>query len=295
MKVDLLKALESGPPLLMDGAMGTELIRAGVAGDRAECSAAWNLTHPEQVLAIHQAYAGAGAVVHLTNTFLANPPALRVLELEDQLEAINEAGVRLARQAAGAGGFVLGDIGPILDHHGVEFARPEELARVLASLGEADGFLLETCSSPRALEAVCFAFHRVLEADGKPILLSLTYHRDSRGRLVTLSGHGPETYARHAARHGVAALGMNCGKDIGTAQTMEVIRRYRDQTDLPLFARPNAGSPVRVGRELVYPHGLEEMAAALPELLAAGVRMVGGCCGTTPAHLAALAQALRCL
>src|SRR5262245_27917213 len=260
----LLQALSSGPPLLMDGAMGTELLRAGLRP--SELAAEWNLTHPGQVLAVHRAYAAAGARVHLTNTFLANPSGPESCE----------AGVRLARQAAGPGGFVLGAVGPTVD-----------LAGVLPALSEADGFLLETCSSPEALRLVEYALHRVHEAEGKPILLSLTYHR-VKGRLVTLSGKGPETFARHAARHGVAALGVNCGKEVSPADVIEVVRRYREHTDLPLFARPNAGTPRGAG----YPRGPEELAAAVPGLLAAGARMVGGCCGTTAAHIEAMGRAL---
>jgi 5-methyltetrahydrofolate--homocysteine methyltransferase len=137
------------------------------------------------------------------------------------------------------------------------------------------------------LTAVQYAFHRVPEVEATPLLLSLTYRRAPSGQFVTHSGHAPETYARHAEKHGVAALGVNCGRDIGMDDVIEIIRRYRDHTDLPLFARPNAGTPTREGERWVYPHTPQTMAERLPELLEAGVRMVGGCCGTTPAHIAA--------
>jgi hypothetical protein len=143
------------------------------------------------------------------------------------------------------------------------------------------GLLLETCSSPR----VRFAAPRAAQP-AIPVLLSLAYRKDSRGRLVTQSGHPPEWFARRAEAFGVVALGVNCGRDIGMDDMIEVVRRYRDHTDLPLFARPNAGTPTRVGDRWVYPHTPEDMAARLPELLEAGVSMVGGCCGTTPAHIA---------
>ena len=131
-----------------------------------------------------------------------------------------------------------------------------------------------------------YAFHRAAEIE-TPLLLSLTYLRSPAGRLATFSGHAPETYARHAERHGVAALGVNCGRDIGMDEIIEIIRRYRRETDLPLFARPNAGTPAREGDRWIYPHTPEAMATRLPELLEAGVNMVGGCCGTTPEHIAA--------
>jgi len=278
----LLEALESGQVLLMDGAMGTELSQAGIPLN--ECGALWNLTHPEEVLTIHRAYRQAGAVVLLTNTFQSNPLALARYGLADQMEEINEAGLHLARTAAGPGGFVLADIGPILDLPGMEeFADRSILRRVLVSLSGVDGFLLETCSSPRALAAVEYALHQVPEIESAPLLLSLAYRREpngERGGLTTFSGHAPETFARNAFRHGVAGLGVNCGRDIGMAEAAEILRRYRRQTDLPLFARPNAG----MAPELRTP---AEMAEHLPQLLEAGVSMVGGCCGTTPEHIAA--------
>ncbi len=269
--------------------MGTELRRAGLAAD--ECGEAWNLQRPSRVRAIHRAYAEAGAEVLLTNTFQSNPSALAKWGWEDRLEAIDAAAVRLARQVAGAGRYVLGDVGPF-GAGPAEFADREALRRVLASLEGVDGVLFETCSHPAALAAVQYALHRAYEVEGVPLLLSLTYLRSPSGQLVTLSGHPPETFARHAERHGVAALGVNCGREVGMGDAVEVVRRYRAATDLPLFARPNAGTPSREGGEWGHPLGPEEMARAVPELVAAGARMVGGCCGTTPEHVAALAGAL---
>jgi 5-methyltetrahydrofolate--homocysteine methyltransferase len=280
-----LEALRSGRVLLMDGAMGTELQRVGLCPD--ECGELWNLTHLDRVRAIHDRYIAAGAEVLLTNTFQSNPPQLARFDLADRLEEINRQALWLARKAAGRSRFALADIGPILDAAGkTEFADYKALARVLTSLDGADGFLFETCSSPRALRAVQYAFHRVTEVE-TPLLLSLSYRRTPSGELVTHSGHTPETYARHAESHGVAALGVNCGRDIGMEEIIAIIRRYRRQTDLPLFARPNAGTPTKQGDRWIYPHTPEAMAARLPELLEAGVRMVGGCCGTTPEHIAA--------
>src|SRR3954449_13395728 len=204
----------------MDGAMGTELQRAGLRP--AECGGLWNVTRAESVRAAHRRYADAGAEVLLTNTFQSHPAHLARFGLEPRLEEINRCALGLARKAAGAGRFVLGDVGPILDRKsGTEFADRAALGRALASLEGADGFLLETCSSPRALAAVQYAFHRVPEAEAKPLLLGLAYLRSPSGELVTLSGHPPETYARHARSHGVAALGVNCGRDVGPDEGIE--------------------------------------------------------------------------
>lgn len=295
----LLEALHSGPVLLMDGAMGSELYQAGLHAE--ECGEAWNLTRPERVRAIHRDYAAAGARCLLTNTFQANPCALVRHDREEDLERIVIAGVRLARAAAGSDGFVLGDIGPLLiSDTDQEFSDWADLARTAAAFLDpsarqagVDGLLLETCSTPRALSAVEFLRRRVLEDEDLPVLLSLAYRRQPDGTLLTQSGHTPETFARHAARHGVAALGVNCGRDVALSDVIAIVRRYRQATDLPLFARPNAGMPQEVAGHLTYPLTPALMAERLPELLEAGAVMVGGCCGTTPAHIAAFRAAIE--
>jgi 5-methyltetrahydrofolate--homocysteine methyltransferase len=283
--MSFLSELSAGPVLLMDGAMGTRLQATGLGP--AECGPWWNAVRPAEVRRIHQEYLAAGARVLLTNTFQSNPIALARHGLEDRLEEINARAVELARRAPGGTRFVLGDVGPILSPGRYEeFADRAALARVVESLDGVDGLLLETCSTPAALAAVEFALHRVALAGEVPLLLSLSY-RVEAGEPVTVSGHRPELFARHAARHGVAALGVNCGRDIDLSLIAAVLRRYRQETDLPLFARPNAGTPRPDGS---YPLTPEALAAGLPALIEAGAAMVGGCCGTTPAHIAACAS-----
>jgi len=280
-----LQALHSGRVLLMDGAMGTQLQRMGLGPE--ECGESWNRRRPASVRTVHDSYIAAGAEVLLTNTFQANPSHLARFGLEDHLEEVIGNAVRLARKAAGRSRFVLGDIGPFLASDGrTEFTNFKDLARVLTALDGVDGILFETWSHPRILLAMERAFHRVVGVE-TPLLLSLSYRRTPFGRLVTFSGHSPETFARHAERQGVAALGVNCGRDIDMDDIIEILRRYRAETDLPLFARPNAGTPTKQGEQWIYPHTPESMAARLPELLDAGVSMIGGCCGTTPEHIAA--------
>jgi methionine synthase I (cobalamin-dependent) len=264
---------------MMDGAMGTRLLGPGVT-----CCEQANLTHAGRVRSIHFGYVAAGAQVLLTNTFQANPTALARHGLEGELEQLVARAIQLARMATPP--FVLGDVGPILTPGSRrEFADHDALRRTLAALAGVDGVLFETCSSPDALSAVAFATHRVIEVEGLPLLLSLTYHRDGAGKLVTFSGHQPEVFARHAVRHGVSALGVNCGKEIGFADVAEILRRYRAETDLPLFARPNAGSP---GASGAYSRSPADFAEATPVMLDAGASMLGGCCGTTENHIAAM-------
>ena len=252
---------------LMDGAMGTRLLPLGLP-----CVALANLSHPDRVRAVHRGYADAGAQVHLTNTFQANPLALA----GHDLDAIVPAAVSHARTTRGV---VLGNVGPIMaPGQRTDFADRAALHRTLDALEGVDGLLFETCSTASALAAVEYASHRVGWLESRPLLLSIAY-RWQDGQPRGWHGHAPEFFARHAVRHGVAALGVNCGVGMGLAEVAEVLRRYRGETDLPLFARPNAGTP-------------EEFAAALPALVAAGAYMVGGCCGTTEAHVAAMAEAI---
>jgi len=280
-----LKALHSGRVLLMDGAMGTELQRMGLTSE--ECGESWNIRQASSVQAVHESYVAAGAEVLLTNTFQANPSYLARFHLEDRLEEIFLRAVRLARKAAGRSRFVLGTIGPLLTTGGwTAFRNLKDLKFLISLLDGVDGILFETWSHPCVLSVIEYAFHRFVPME-TPLLLSLSYQRKPSGSIVTISGHAPETFARHAERHGIAALGVNCGRDIRMNDLIEIIRRYRALTDLPVFARPNAGTPRKLDGQWIYPHTPEAMAAWLPELLEAGVNMIGGCCGTTPAHIAA--------
>jgi 5-methyltetrahydrofolate--homocysteine methyltransferase len=288
---DLLAALRSGRTLLMDGAMGTELQRRGLKP--GENASTWVELHPGKVRAVHQAYLAAGAEVLLTNTFLAE--AMSYGETMWRLGRGWELGNAWTQGCAligPAARFRVASHGPIVRGEGREFDnlrclyvptqcnnfQPHKCCHV------PDAVLLETCSTPR----VRFALRTLRQhAPKRPLLLSLTYLRDERGRLVTRSGHSPEWFAERAKGYGADALGVNCGRDIGMDETIEIVRRYRAVTDLPLFARPNAGTPTQRGKRWVYPQTPAAMAARLPELLEAGVSMVGGCCGTTPEHIAA--------
>jgi 5-methyltetrahydrofolate--homocysteine methyltransferase len=266
----------------MDGAMGTELHRAGMAP--GNCYELWNLTHPERVKAIHQAYVGAGAEVLVTNTFQANPEALANHRLSQQLRLMCEAGVKLACDTA-AGAYVLGDMTPF--RPGCE---PQASLAMVGPWKNADAILIETCADLAATFALVAELRKSmlqLQQAAFPLLLSFTYLRNDKGELLTFDGALPEVAAEGAAKIGAAAVGVNCGRDISVLDCAEIIRRFRAITALPLFARPNAGTPTAVGASWVYPHSPEQMASQLPALLAAGVTMVGGCCGTTAAHIAA--------
>jgi 5-methyltetrahydrofolate--homocysteine methyltransferase len=282
MGTEFLEALHSGHVLLIDGAMGTELQRAGI--QPGECFEQWNLTHPERVLAIHRAYAQAGAKVLLTNTFQANPIALAKHGLAQSLRSICERGVELARTAGAPDGFVLGDWTPF------EVPPGEIPTHLLAPWKNADGLLIETCSDMLLSLSLSAGLRKAMFQLGQfelPVLVSFAFHRNEAGELCTFDRSTPEAVAKGAGDSGIATLGVNCGRDITMDDCIEIIHRYRAATDLPLFARPNAGTPTLVDGQWIHPRSPEQMAAKLPMLLETGVAMVGGCCGTTPAHIAA--------
>jgi 5-methyltetrahydrofolate--homocysteine methyltransferase len=276
------EALASGRVLLMDGAMGTELQRAGI--DPQACYEQLNVTHPDKVRAIHQAYVDAGAECLLTNTFQAHPAALARHGLQDQLLTFTQAGIDLARAAAGPRRFVLLDLGPASELNG------KAILHMVNSQRGADALLLETWSDVEAARSLL----RALRAEAAlPVLVSFTFTRGGADRaLRTFRASAPEACARSAAEGGAAALGVNCGRDVELDDVVEILRRYRAVTDLPLFARPNAGTPTWNGTSWAYPQPPTALAARLPDLLAAGARLVGGCCGTTPDTIAALRRAL---
>jgi 5-methyltetrahydrofolate--homocysteine methyltransferase len=270
-------ALESGRVLLMDGAMGTELQRAGIA--ESECYEAWNLTQPEKVRAIHESYVAAGAEVLVANTFQANANTLARYQQDGNLTAIIQAGVAAARAALSGSGWVLVDVGPFPNME-LETVRP-----ILDACREADAVLLETFAEPAEI-SVFLRASQSGRTPNKPILVSFTFD----GTTLSTFKHGtPEKCAEAVAAMGAAALGVNCGRELDMRACAQILERYRAVTALPLFARPNAGTP-SAARE--YPRSPSNMAARLPELLQAGAVMVGGCCGTTPRHIQAFREFL---
>jgi 5-methyltetrahydrofolate--homocysteine methyltransferase len=278
---DFLGSLRSGKLLFMDGAMGTELQKQGMA--EGECYELWNLTHAEQVRSIHRAYVDAGADCLATNTFQANPAALARFGLENRLEEIIHAGIDLARSAAGPEPFVLASVGP--------FPLSEDsLGRVLRSMNQADGILLETWSDSFE-QVIALAVDPACNPARLPVCLSLAFLNGPGGEpCLPISGQSPPAVARIAARYPIAALGANCGKDIGAEQMRAIVAGYRSATDLPLFVRPNAGSPQKFDGHWIYPHSPAEMANWLSSL---DVNMIGGCCGTTPVHIVMLRLATK--
>jgi len=279
--------------VLFDGALGTELMARGLP--RRTPPEAWNLERPNLVREVHAAYFAAGSDVVSTNSFGGSPIKLAAHGLEHRAYEFNRAAARLAREAAPAGRFVAGSIGPTGkfmkpqgDYTPEEFAAGfAEQARGLAD-GGADVLIVETQYDLReALAAVQGA----RSASALPVFVTMTFNALPRG-YFTLMG---DTVARAAAeleRAGAMAVGANC--TLNSEQMVGCVRALRAATGLPLIAQANAGQPVVADDGRVsYTQDLDDYVRFVPGIVAAGAGFVGGCCGTDPSYIRAMARLIR--
>jgi homocysteine S-methyltransferase len=279
--------------MVADGAMGTMLYSRGVFINR--CFDELNLSQPDLVRQIHIEYAKAGAEILETNTFGGNRMRLAGFGMAEKLKAINQAGVRLAREAAEAGVFVAGAVGPLGVR--IEPLGPTSFAEARAAFREQmdalleagiDLLILETFGNLDELrEAVAAA----REAAGNDLAVIAQVTIDDFGHLP--GGTDTETFTREMDSWPVDAIGLNCS--VGPKATLETIERMMQYSSKPMSAMPNAGLPMRVEGRNIYLCSPEYMAQYARRMLWAGVRIVGGCCGTTPAHIKLIRSETRSL
>jgi methionine synthase / methylenetetrahydrofolate reductase(NADPH) len=279
-------------PILADGAMGTMLHAYGAGLD--QCLEELNVTQGQWVRDIHLAYIQAGAEVIQTNTFGASRPRLTEYGLGDRVQDINFRGVKLAREArevAGLSVWIAGSVGPL----GKRGRRNGELVRAPAAeafreqigvLWEAgaDLLVLETFSELAELQ---IAIDAARATSDLPIIAEVTFGNDG----VTLDSYRPADVAHKLAAWGVDVAGVNCS--LGPARLIDFLSEmHAASPDLHLSAMPNAGLPYRSGERMVYPSMPHYFAERVPQFVGAGVALVGGCCGTTPAHIQAMRATL---
>lgn len=285
----VLAGLLAGQVVVCDGAMGTMLHTAGVPLDRSLPEL--NLSRPTLVRDLHAAYVSAGARVLQTNTFGANRLRLAAAGLEDSVSEINIAGARLAREAAQRAGhpvLVAGSVGPAVSAPAVRRvpagARADTLREQIAALGDwVDLLILETFGD---LESLVQAIEVAASESDLPVIAQLTFGDDGR----TLRGEDPAEAAAVLAKLPVAALGANC--TVGPAVLVGVVDELARATGLPISVQPNAGLPQRLGSQVRYARNAAYFADAAQRFVAAGATLVGGCCGTTPAHVRAISHAI---
>lgn len=287
-----LERLNSAEILVADGATGTNLQKAGLVGGMH--TEDWVFDHPEKILDLEKAFVAAGSDIILTCTFGGTFPRMKGAKHSDDVDKINKRAVELAREAASTrdGVLVAGSIGPIgqlLKPYGPlayeeAVAAFAQQAKSLAD-GGADLIVLETHF---ALEEANAAFEGARSVTDLPIVVSFSYDRATR----TMMGVKPADVMKKYKALGAALVGANCGTTL--ENTESIIKEYAAaESGFPLWAKPNAGMPRLAGTETIYDVTPEEMAEYAKKYVALGARVVGGCCGSTPEHVAAIARAVK--
>ena len=289
---DIYKALENAV-LASDGAMGTMLQERGLTDGGAP--ELWNIEKPEEIEAVLEAYAAAGAKFITTNTFGATRGRLELHGLADRVFELNQAGAAIARKVADRhpGSFVMGDIGPsgeLMDPMGT--LTPESAKELFAEqikglvAGGVDAILIETMSDLAEVEAAVEAAKEV--APGMPIIATMSFDTNLR----TMMGVKPAMAVTHLSSIGVRIIGANCGR--GTDEMRQIAQEMVNARPEGVFiiTQSNSGLPKLVGDTFIYEGTPAEMAKYAAEMKEMGVNIVGSCCGSTPAHTKAIAAAI---
>ena len=290
MAIDLLTRIKQSA-VLCDGAMGTLLYAKGIFINR--CYDELNVSQPDLIRGIHHEYLQAGAEIIETNTFGGNSFRLARHSMANQVREINLAGARLAREAAKSFDvWVAGSVGPLgvriepLGKTSFEEARTAFREQIAALVeGGVDLLMLETFGYVEELHQAMLAARDVNPKI--PVVAHVTIDEDGN----CLDGSTPETFTPRLEEWGVDVIGCNCS--VGPVAMLDAIERVRAATSLPLAAQPNAGMPRSVEGRNIYLCSPEYMASYARKFVAAGVRIVGGCCGTTPDHIRVMKSALR--
>ncbi len=279
--------------LLSDGAWGTMLQAKGLAA--GECPELWNLQRRRDVLEIARAYVDSGCDLIETNSFGGNRIKLACYGLHERVYELNHAAAEISREAAGNEKIVLGSIGPsgkiLLTGDVTEEELYDSFREQAAALkeGGADAICIETMS---ATDEARIAVRAAKDATGIEIICTFTFTKTPLGEYRTIMGHSVADVAAAMRQEGIDVIGANCGT--GIEDMIEIVRGLRlVEKDLPIIAQPNAGMPaIEESGTLTYPETPQFVASRAGSLVEAGARIIGGCCGTTPQHIRAVASAL---
>jgi 5-methyltetrahydrofolate--homocysteine methyltransferase len=290
----ILERIAQGEILISDGAMGTFLHARGLGA--GECPESWCISHPEVVKGIAEAYIAAGSDIVETNSFGGSSLRLEAYHLAGKVREINIAAAALAREAMGSKGYVAASVGPTAQFVKQEGGKAtpdqfyESFKEQMMALAEggADALCIETISS---LHEAIQAIRAAKENTSLPVLCTFTFDAKPRG-FFTMMGVTPERAASEAVAAGADVVGANCGN--GIANMIEIVKKMRAAVPgVPILVHANAGMPVVENGKTLFKETPEYMASRVEELIQAGANIIGGCCGTTPEHIAAMAKVAR--
>lgn len=278
--------------LLSDGGWGSFLIAKGLK--TGECPERWNLDHRDAVLDVARSYAAVGCDLITTNTFGGSRIQLAKHGLADQTAAINEIGAAISREAIGPDRHVNASMGPCGELLMMGNVSEEQLydafreQAMALERGGADACLIETMMD---LQEACVAVRAAKENTKLEIVCTMTFSRGVDGSYHTMMGVTPEAMAAGVLAAGADIIGANC--TLGPVEMVDLVRAIRAAApDTPILVQPNAGLPDTLDGGLRYPLSPEAMAACVPGFIEAGANILGGCCGTGPAHIAAIRESV---
>jgi 5-methyltetrahydrofolate--homocysteine methyltransferase len=294
MKDGILAAIKSGRILVSDGAWGTFLQKKGLKP--GECPELWCVDRRAEVLDVARGYITAGADMIESDSFGGSRFKLEHYGLGDRTAEINEAAARVSREAAGAGKWVIASIGPTGKMLAAGDVTEEELyaafkeQSMALAKGGADALCIETMS---AADEAGIAIRAARENTNCEVICTFTFQRGAKG-YRTMMGLSPAKAAEEAVQAGAHIIGPNCGN--GMEQMIEIVKEMRAAAKTtPILVHANAGLPQTVNGVDVFPESPEDMAARVKAIVDAGANIVGGCCGTTPAHIQAIRKAVDAL
>lgn len=285
--------VKNGKILVSDGAWGTFLQQKGL--QPGECPELWCLEHPDVVYDVAKSYVDAGSDMIQTNSFGGSSFKLAHYKLEDKAAQINEAAAKISRKAAGDKAWVIASIGPtgklliMGDVTADELYEAFKQQAVAFEKGGADAVCIETMSD---IDEAVLAIKAAKENTSLEVICTFTFEKTVQGDYKTMMGISPEAAAAAAVEAGADIIGTNCGN--GIERMIDIVAIIRKaHPDMPILVHANAGLPKNVDGVDVFPETPEDMASQVCGLIQAGANIVGGCCGTTPAHIIAIKKALK--